>query len=44
MQRPALYVKTRDALFVSMGVIVLVTLVPSLYVAARMPRRGLSHP
>jgi hypothetical protein len=40
----ALYVKTRDALFVSMGVIVLAGLAPSLYVAARMPRRGLSHP
>jgi hypothetical protein len=40
----ALYVKTRDALFVSMDVIVLVGLVPSLYVAARMGRRGLSHP
>ncbi len=39
-----LYVKTRDALFVSMGVIVLVDLVPSVYVAARMPRRGLAHP
>ena len=40
----ALYVKTRDTLFVSLNVIVPVGLVPSLYVTARMRRGGLSHP
>jgi hypothetical protein len=40
----ALYVKTRDTLFVSLNVIVLVGLVPSLYVTARMRRSGPSHP
>jgi uncharacterized membrane protein len=40
----ALYLKTRDTLFVSLNVIVLVGLVPSLYVAARMQRDGPSHP
>jgi hypothetical protein len=40
----AFYVKTRDTLFVSLNVIVLVGLVPSLYVAARMRRGGPSHP
>ena len=40
----ALYVKTRDTLFVSLNVIVLVGLVPSFYVAARTRRGGLPHP